>query len=682
MAHIPFIDELVVIVALSVVVTLLVGRLRMPAVAGLLLAGALAGPSGFGLVQSMETVESIAEIGVVLLLFTIGLELPLERLRPILRQIVVGGALQVGLTIAATVAVAAAFGEPVRRGVFWGFLLALSSTAIVLRALTERREVEAPHGRFIVGVLLFQDLAVVPMMLVVPILAVGGAVGGGVDAGVDGAAADTVGALGRAIFEALLVVAAVVVAARAVVPWLLRHVDANRSREVFLLAVLALCIGTAWLTAHLGLSLALGAFLGGVIVADTRYAHRALGDMIPLRDAFVSVFFASMGMLFDPAVLVEAPVATGAFFAAFVLGKGVLATLAALAMRFPPRAAWLAGAGLAQFGELGFVLARVGAKQGVVDEVTLRPALAAGILSMFVTPLLVRAAPHIRAGERLLAPLARLLGARSIAEATVETHHLAGHVVIVGYGLGGRQLARALNASGIPHVVLELNEATVRAARKAGEPVFYADATSTEALAHAHVERARAVVLLVNDGLAAERIVTAVRDRAPGVPVLLRARWLADRDRLLRLGADDVVAEEVEGGLEVLARVLRRLEVPRNVIDGLVRDARSATAPSERTLTVPRRTLPELGGLGDLKIECVLLTPGSRAVGGTLDSLAVRSATGALVVAVRRGGRLLDAPDPTAPLLEGDVVYVAGTIEAIGAAVELLDGPGGAGVAS
>lgn len=662
MMHIPFIDELAVIMAVSVLVTLLLGRVKLPVVAGLLVAGALVGPHALGLVQSMSTVEAIAEIGVVLLLFTIGLELPMERLRPIFKQVMIGGSLQVGLTTGATLAVALLLGEPLRRGLFWGFVVALSSTAIVLRALNERREIDSPHGRFILGVLLFQDLCVVPMVLLVPLLA-------------ETPAEEGAAPMGMALLQAFAVVVAVVVGARALVPRLLRLIDASRSREAFLLAVLALCIGTAWLTAHLGLSLALGAFLGGVIVADTHFAHRAMADVLPLRDAFVSVFFVSLGMLFDPLIILQEPLLCLALLAAFVIGKGSLATLAALAMRFPPRAAWLAGVGLAQFGEFGFVLASLGTHYGVVDSETMRPVLAAGILSMFVTPLLVRGAPHVRAGERLLAPLARLLGARSIAEASVETHHITGHVLIVGYGLGGRLLARALNASGVPHVVLELNEATVRAARKAGEPVFYADATSPEALTHAHVERARAAVVLVNDPPASERIVDALRRAAPDVPVLLRARFHSDRERLLAIGTTDVVSEELEAGIEMLARVLRRLEVPRNAIDGLIREARAATQPSDRRVTIPRRVLPEIGSLGDLKIECVLLRQQSLGVGRTLADLRVRTITGALIVAIRRAGILLDHPEPNDPLLDGDVVYLAGTEEAVRAAMDLLDQP-------
>ncbi len=658
-------DELAIICALGVLVTLVLARLRLPTVAGLLSAGALAGPYALGWVKSIHSIEILAEIGVVLLLFTIGLEFSLSRLKTIFRQVALGGAIQVGLTAAATAAVVVALGGTVNEGVFYGFVFALSSTAIVLRALGERRELDAPHGRFIVGTLIFQDLCVVPMVLIVPLLAPG--------AGGDGLGG-ILQAVGNALLKAAAVVIGVVVVARLVVPRLLKLVDANRSREVFLLTVLGLCIGTAWLTSLAGLSLALGAFLGGMVVADTEYGHRAMGDMLPLRDAFVSVFFVSLGMLFDPRVVLEHPLAFGAFAASFLLVKGLLATLAALAMRFPARVAWLAGVGLAQFGEFGFVLAQLGREAGVVTTEALAPVLAAGILSMFLTPLLVRMAPHVTAGEKILAPLAKLLGATSeVARDESAAHEArAGHVVLIGYGVAGRLVGRALRASGQSYVVLELNAETVRALRAEGEPIHYADATSVEALEHADLPKASALVLLMNDPDAARRVVGVAKRVAPQVPVLMRARYVLERDALLDAGATDVVAEEVEGGIEMLARLLRRLEVPRNLIDEQIHEVRVSLQPAERALPIPRKTLEEHRALAGLKIESVLIREGAPGAGRSLVELDLRKRTGALIIALRRDGALLDQPDPQAPLRPGDIAYVVGARAGVEAALELL----------
>jgi monovalent cation:H+ antiporter-2, CPA2 family len=665
MGHLPFLQDLVVVVLLGVAVTLLGARvLRLPTAAALLLAGALAGPNAFGLVGASETIEVLAEVGVVLLLFTIGLEFSLARLRQVARQVIVGGSLQVGLTGLATFGVAVALGENPRHAVFYAFVVALSSTAIVLRGLSERGEIDSPHGRFIVGALIFQDLCVVPMMLVVPLL--------GDDASAGGGAAGIAVALGKAV----VVVVLIMVVARVVVPRVFAWVDRTDSREVFLLGVVAVCIGTAWVTSLVGLSLALGAFLGGLVVADTEYGHRAMGDILPLRDIFMSIFFVSMGMLFEPSVLVDAPGAVVLLVAGFVLGKALLATMAAMAMRFPAQVALVAGLGLAQFGEFGFVLATVADSSGVLARSEIRELFNAGLISMFFTPVLVRLAPHVRAGARVLRPLDRLLGARGVDEADDDSAAWHDHVVVVGYGVSGRLLGASLERLRVPYLVLELNADTVRQESAGGVPIYYGDVTSTEALEHAHVQSARAVVLLINDRRAAVRAVSTIRRVAPDTPVHLRTHFLTDVPDLLRGGAQDVVVEEVEAGVEMLARVLRRFDVPRNVMDEELRAARDQTHASVRMVAMPRKGLSEHQELEDLKIDKVLVRGDDHAAGRSLGDLDLRRRTGALIVALRRGGQLVENLDPGSRLMPEDMVYLVGSRAAMAeASAYLVEGP-------
>lgn len=575
MTHVPMIDELAIVAGVAVLVTLLLARLRLPTVAGLLAAGALVGPFGLGLATSISSIEVLAEVGVVLLLFSIGLEFSFTRLRHIFRQVAIGGALQVGLSIGAAVVCALLWGQSASRGVFYGFVFALSSTAIVLRALSERRELDAPHGRFIVGVLIFQDLCVVPMVLIVPLL--GGTQGAG-----------SAAQIAWALAQACAVVALVVVAANYLVPPILRRVAATDSRDVFLLAILGLCIGTAWLTAHVGLSLALGAFLGGMIVADTEYGHRALGDILPLRDAFVSIFFVSLGMLFDFRIVAASPWLVLGLLLAFLLGKGVLATAAAMAMRFPARAAWLAGVGLAQFGEFGFVLTKLAEQHGLVDNHVTAPLLAAGIASMFLTPLLVRLAPHISAGERLLAPLERLFAARSIDDADQDTRTLQNHVLVVGFGVAGQLVAKALAACERTFVVMDLNVENVAHGKALGLPVYYGDATSEEALHHAHIADATHAVLVMNDPLATKRVVDTLRRVAPGVHIVARTHYLHERADLVAQGAGTVIAEEVAGALELVGNLLRKMHVAPQVITAQLQAVRDETEHPDAART--RRT--------------------------------------------------------------------------------------------
>jgi monovalent cation:H+ antiporter-2, CPA2 family len=643
--------ELVLTLGVAVIAALLVGFLRLPAVAGFMLAGAVIGPSGLALVKDLHSVELLAEIGVILLLFTIGLEFSLERLRRIARLVAIGGTLQVGLTTLAAVLVATSLGFSVARGVFFGFLVALSSTAIVLRGLSERGEMDAPHGRFTIGALIFQDLCVIPMMLMVPILA-------RLDAGTDDVDHLQIAVeLGLALGKAAVFVVVALVAGRYVVPLALRQIDRAKSREVFLIAVLVMCAGVAVLTAMVGLSLALGAFLAGVLLADGAWGQRAMSNVIPLRDLLTTMFFLSLGMLFDIGVVMAHPFVVAALFAAMFLGKGLIATLACLAMRFPSRVAWLAGVGLAQFGEFGFVLAREGQKLGLLGDEG-GAILSAGLLTMFVTPVAMRLGPHVTAGARLLRPLERLLGARGVDE--VQATHARGlehHVIIGGYGVGGRMLSGALKELDVPYVVLDLDAETVRTA-PTGEPVFLGDVASAEALEHAHIHQAAGVVLLLNDAGATRHAIAEIRAIARTVPIIVRARRLSEHDELRRLGATDVISEELEGGIETLARVLRTRGTPANQLSRLVRGAREQLGETARRIALPRNRLGELEALAQLKVESVAVPVGSPVIGDLCPQ-----ARGVVLVAIRRDGALLEAPAEL-PLRAGDVVYLVGDRDA------------------
>ena len=661
MAHIPVLPELVVILGIGVVAAIAVAFLRLPAVAGFMLAGAFVGPSGFALIRDPHAIEVLAEVGVILLLFTIGLEFSLERLKRIARLVAVGGALQVGLTTAAVVGLALSFGESLARGVFFGFVVALSSTAIVLRGLAERGETDAPHGRFTIGALIFQDLAVVPMMLLVPVLAG------------QGPSSPFIGIV-LALAKAAIFVVLTIVAGRVVVPRVLARADVPQSRELFLLAVLVVCAGTAMLTAFFGLSLALGAFLAGILLSESAYGQRAMANVLPLRDVLTSLFFISLGMLFDVTVFKTHGLMVFMIFAALLFGKGLIATLASMVMRFPARVAWLAGVSLAQFGEFGFVLAREGERALLITPDESRVFLAAGLLTMFVTPVSMRLAPHLAAGAALLRPLERLLGVRSMGEPSAEGGERERRVIIAGYGLCGRMVSNALAATGGRHVILDLDSETVRAGREAGAPIYYGDVASEEVLEHAGLSQAEALVIFISDDEATRRVIAVARRLAPDLPILVRARRHADTPGLLALGATDVIAEEIEGGIEVLARVQRLRGVPINVLGVSVRDARDATAHAARPSAIPRARLGELRALDALRVESVLLSEEMTGVGKSLVELELRNTTGASVVALHRDGTLHDQPDPRSPLRAGDVLYLVGSREAVYGAIALLDG--------
>jgi CPA2 family monovalent cation:H+ antiporter-2 len=495
--------------------------------------------------------------------------------------------------------------------------------------LGERGELDAPHGRFIVGTLIFQDLCIVPMVLIVPLLI------NGLDK------PETWQAIMLALVKATLVVVLLFAVSRKVIPLLFRWVNASRSNEVFILTVLCLCIGTAYLTSLTGLSLALGAFLAGMIVADTDFRHRAMGDILPLRDVFVSFFFVSLGMFFDFQLLAEKPVEVGLLLLAFIGGKGLIAILAASFMRFPPRAAWLAGVGLAQFGEFGFIILQLAIQEGVVIENEIGTLLNAGILSMFLTPLLVYKAPHFTAGERALDPLAKLLRARSAEELEDRTVGHSDHVVVIGYGLAGRLLTNSLSRLKIEAVALEMNSDNVELGRKLGDPVYYADATSEEALGHAHVESCRAIVIMINDNQAIERVISTIARMKVEAPVFVRTQYMRGSEKLQNELPVNIVASEVEGGLEILSLVLNQLQIPRNLIIREVDQAREETMHSDREYSSSPLPLEAHAGLKDLKVEKLIVTAKSRVAGQSPRNLDLAESTGVSILAVRRQDSLL-----------------------------------------
>jgi CPA2 family monovalent cation:H+ antiporter-2 len=549
-------QELVVVLGVAVAVVLALSHLRLPTIAGLIAAGALIGPSGLGWVHDAARITVLAEIGVVLLLFSIGLEFSLVRLKRLWRVLLLGGGLQVGLTTLAVTAGALALGLPAARGVFFGFLVALSSTAIVLRALTDRHEVDAPHGRLIIGALIFQDLCVVPMMLAVPLLA-------GQRAGL--------GAIAWALGKAVLLVVATVVLGRTVVPRFLKDVAATRRREVFILAVLGLCVGIAWVSSLAGLSLALGAFLAGIALADGDYGHQALADVLPLRETLSSFFFISVGMLLDVRVLVERPLLVGALVVGVVVVKALAGAVSSMVMRFPPWVAVLAGLGLAQIGEFSFVLAHAGAQAGLLSAEEQRLFITMSVLTMLVTPLVLHFGPRLAAGASHLKRLEALIGAHG-------PHHLEGthsdgmrdHFIIGGLGTAGRMVTRALRESEVPHVCIDLDPEVVADARRQGEALYYGDITSPEILEKAGLPRARALVLLLDDPLGAARAVAAARRLHADVPILVRVHRLRDIADLRELGASEVMAGELETALEAVSRVLKSADLSEDSVARLL----------------------------------------------------------------------------------------------------------------
>jgi len=521
-------------------------KFKLPSIAGLIVVGVVVGPHGLGIINDVHQVDVLAEIGVALLLFGIGLELSLEKLRRLWKMILLGGFIQVGLSIGIAFAISMIWGLPASTGIFVGFLVALSSTAIVLRGLQQRNEVDTPHGRLILGILVFQDFAVVPMMLLIPFLR-----------GQDGVTQNVFGAL----LTSVAIVAGVLLAAYLIVPHLLKYIARTRQRHLFILTMFVICSGTAWLITKSGATLAIGAFLAGLVVAGSEYRHQALADLISFREVFASLFFVSVGMLLAPVVLLENLVPILLLLVAIIFGKFLIVFLTAFIIRMPLRVCLLTAVALAQVGEFSLVLSFAAKGSDLIGEPLESNLLTASVLSMLFTPFALAFGPRLAAGAGKIHVLNSLLKVAPVEDADDRINTLKDHVIIGGYGYAGLELAKALDNCSIPNVIVDINIANVHAASQKGAKAFFGDVTSHEVLMQMGAARAKELILVVNDPSAAERAVRVARDLAPELYIIVRTSYLLDIEPLLAAGADEVIAAEREAAVEVTSSVLKRHQV-------------------------------------------------------------------------------------------------------------------------
>ncbi len=659
--------DLVVVLAASVLIIYVCHKLKLPSVVGFLLTGVLIGPGGLSLVKNGGTVRTLAEIGVVMLLFTIGLEFEPARLKRIRRNFLMGGSLQLGLTIVVCVAIlTGVLGLSFREALFYGFLISLSSTAVVLKILGDRGETDSPQGRISLGILIFQDLAIVPMIALVPVL---------VNAG-------TVSAVAIAVRFALsaAAVAGVFVLARFLMPFVLNVVVRTRVREVFLIATLFLCLGMALLTSSLGLSLALGAFLAGVLLAESAYSHQVVSDILPFKDVFNSLFFIAVGMLLDlgavgrflPLVLV--------LVAAVLIVKTFAVVMTVGILGYGPRVAVVTGLALAQIGEFSFVLAGVGRANGFLAGDIFQAFIASSILTILATPFFIKASPKLADfGSRKLHWKKRV-------EERKPSRGLEGHLIIAGYGLNGKNLAHVLKEAGIPYVILELNPVAVREAAAEGEPIIYGDVSRRTILEEAGIGRAKGIVFAISDPLMTQRGVKAVKTINPEVFVIVRTRYASEIDLLLGLGADDVIPEEFETSIEIFTRVLEKYHIPRNLVEAQVKVLRGECYGMLRGACDAIRPVTER--IADLlaagTAETYFVGRGAWPAGRTLGNLDLRGRTGSTVIAVVRGEESFTSPGADFKIEEQDMLVLVASHRDIDRAFSYLatgdwDGPSGEG---
>ncbi|MBN2175608.1 MAG: cation:proton antiporter [Bacteroidales bacterium] len=652
--ELPILSDIVIILGSSILIILLFQRFRLPAILGFLITGIVVGPHGLNLITATHEVELLAEIGIIFLLFVIGIEFSLKGLSSIRNTVLIGGTLQVGGTIGLVTLIAHIMGMPLASAIFLGFLLSLSSTAIVLKMLQEKGELTSPHGRVSVGILIFQDIIVVLMMLLTPILA--------------GQSENPVMSLLWLLVKVVGVVITIFLLARYVVPVLLKWVVRSKSRELFILTVVVLCFATAWLTSSIGLSLALGAFFAGLIISESDYNHQATANILPFREIFISFFFVSVGMLLDFSFFLENIALIHLATLGVILLKFAIIVITVYVLRYPPRTIFLTALAIFQVGEFAFLLSTIGMRYELLTGEIYQFFLAISIISMGATPFIVNYSPRITnfliqitLPSRLKVRWSALARTREDkAKSSEKMYH--DHLVIIGYGINGQNLARAAKKAKIPYVVLELDPDVMQTAKAKGEPVVYGDATDEMILKHIHIQEARVVVIAISAHDATRKIVQTIRMFTEAAYVIVRTRYLREVEELIKMGADEVIPEEFETSIEIFSHVLKKYLVPNDEIKGFINEIRN------RNYEILREISGATSGMGvsrlqlpDVEIATLPIRQGrNNIVGKKIGESKIRNDFGITILAIKRDSMYLTEITPETEIFQDDILYCFG----------------------
>ncbi|MBT5028985.1 MAG: potassium transporter Kef [Nitrospinaceae bacterium] len=634
------IEDLAVLLLVSLPINLFFHKIKLPSVMGYLVAGILIGPYGLKLISDVASVKELAEIGVILLLFVIGLEFSLGRLLKNLASVIGVGSLQLGGTTALGWFIFSEMGFQQNQSIALGLIVALSSTAIVMKMITDRAEIDTLHGKLCIGTLLFQDLCVVPIMLLLPLLAQTQVISG----------TDLV----LAMFKSLTAVVLIFFLSRLIVPKALVWVARVGNKEHLTLSVLFLILATGWASQKLGLTLAMGALIAGMIIAESEYSHQIVLDILPLRDYFSSIFFISVGMLLQVQVFIDSIWVCLALSIGVVLIKGCLAGLACLGVRMPLRISFVVGMRLAQVGEFSLILSGMALDQGLFDAHQYQILLIVSILSMLFAPLMIQASTALSI---------RIFSKWKHEETDpVEELDLKEHVIIVGYGLGGRTLAQVLLETQIPFLVLDLDGEQVKRALTEDIKTHYGDCTQEEILRRAGLKEARMIVFSIPDYTATEKAVRLARKMNDRINIMVRTRLTAQVEELKLAGADEVIPEEFETSIEIFSRVLRDYRIPNNIIEQQVELIRLEGYSMFRGLSLNTASLKKFSTyLTATLTESYLVFEGNWACEKLLAEIDITALTGAVVIAVVRKNKPHPNPGSDFVILSGDILILFGS---------------------
>ncbi|HEY9752081.1 MAG TPA: cation:proton antiporter [Coleofasciculaceae cyanobacterium] len=656
--------DLVAVLAAAAAGGLLAALLKQPVLLGYLLAGMVVGPAGLGLIKELVQVETLAQFGVAFLLFALGVEFSFSELRKVKGISLGGGGLQIALTISITALVSLAVGwvSSPAQGVFLGAILSLSSTAVVLKSLMERSETETPHGQVMLGILVIQDLALGLMLAVLPAL--------------DKPPEEIGLAIGWALLQTGIFALGAIIAGIWVIPRLLRLLARTESRELFLLGVVALCLGIALLTEQMWLSIEMGAFVAGLMISEVEYADQTLTYVEPLRDIFASLFFAAIGMLIDPVFLWNNLELILGLVTLVLIGKFLIVTPLVMLFRYPLKTALITGLGLAQIGEFSFVLASEGQTLGLVSRQVYLLILGTTAVTLVITPFVLRLVPQLFAWVETISWLKPYLDRTDFPLDISEELPTQNHVVICGYGRVGRNILQVLQAHGYPVLVIDQSERQIQELRQLGIPYIYGNACSLHVLEKAGVEAAKGMAISLPDPMSTRLSLKRALELVPDLDVVVRANHDKDIELLYQLGAREVVQPEFEASLELSSHLLTGLGVPLPVIQRdmqQIRNSHYLDLQPERSSSQVSKELKQ--ATQDLSNRWYALPAESPLVGMTLEETHLRQLTGISLMAIQRAtGEEVDYPNSKTVLQTGDRLLLVGASDELTAFDELAKG--------
>ncbi|OGL38269.1 MAG: hypothetical protein A2042_09020 [Candidatus Schekmanbacteria bacterium GWA2_38_11] len=657
MEQIPLLFDLIILLAISVPVSIFFHYLKLPPIIGFLITGVIIGPYGGKLIKEIQSVEMLAQIGIVLLMFAIGLEFSIAKMMKAKKFWLLGGGLQVLLTSGLVFIPLFLLDYPLPNALLIGFIVTLSSTAIILKLYTDYGMTDSPQGNLSIGILLFQDLAVIPMILSVHLLA--------------GKFSTSPYIIFKTLFTALLSVSIIFLLSYFIVPHFLRQVVKLNNREVFTLTIFLLCLGTAWLTSSFGLSLALGAFVAGLVISESEYSHQIITEILPFKNVFNSIFFISIGMLFNLNFFLRNFLSIIGLSSIIIILKVSVLFFVTLLLGSQLRIALMVGFGLFQIGEFSFILLNEGKVLNLFSFETYQSLLSATFFTMLLTPFFVKKAPAI---SLFITSRLRISEKLTPEEEDMKVRTFKKHVIIVGYGLNGENLARVLKETGIPYLILDINANNIEAAKKEGHPALFGDANHYEVLKKANIFDAHTIVLAISDPIATRIAVKVAKEINPNIKVIVRTRYINQVEELYNLGADEVIPEEFETSIEIFSRVLREHYVPTNIILNQVSIIRSKGYEMLRKPAEASERLTDISKILAATItHSFLVTENSPANDKTLRKLDLRKISGASVIAIIQNGKAITNPSADFKIVSGDILVILGSHAQLDSALKILN---------